>query len=319
MGLAKLRMVSLCWAPIPGTPLSAVTVMDPASQEKVDFVSKGAFPSVVRAAALKLDATRALPGAYPDLYHRLDLWDPVAAGRASGPAVYRDYFAIHLAPRAFKDVAQFARMRESAAAVKAISALTATGPNSTHRLPEDAESGSDALTPASLAAALPAGGLAETALRDLQIARHLAALWNVSCWGLVEEGWQKGVQTAGMGMESGVWYTWPARQMPGKGSDVQDQLWYARAVQSPGQLTVSREHPCPSGCVGGDSFLAPFHITLSLAFSDVPVNKSSVRTPTLESWGRPACLVCVKTQKAGTTACCIYLQKMYASAKSCGY
>ena len=274
-------MVSMCWAPIEGTPLSAVTVMDPASQAKVEAMAASAFPSAVRAAAIKLSATRALPAGYPDVYHRLDLWDPVAVGRGAPPtsaaAVYRDYFALHLAPRAFQEVARFGRMSESAATVKAISALTATGPNSTHQLPEDAESGGDALLPASLAAALPAGGLSETALRDLQIARHLTALWNASSWGSAGKGWQVGVQTAGIGMESGVWYTWPARQIPGEGSDVQDQLWYARAVQMPGQLVVSREHPCPKGCVGQESFLAPFHITLSLAFTDVAVNGSAVR------------------------------------------
>lgn len=43
------------------------------------------------------------------MYHRLDLWDPIAAagggrgvGGASTKAVYRDYFALQLAPRAYK-------------------------------------------------------------------------------------------------------------------------------------------------------------------------------------------------------------------------
>jgi len=262
-----------------GTPLSAAVIIDPASRSKIDAAAAEGFPSTVRAAALTLAATRRLPARYPDVYHRLDLWDPVsAAGAQGGAAVYSDYFAIHLAPRALQDVAGFRLVRESASSAKALSALMATGPNATHVLPDGAESGSAAAIGA-LASALPAGGLSAMALRDLQIARHLAALWNVSSWGgaegLMGDGWEAGILTAGVGMESGVWYTWPARRLPGQGSDVQDQLWYARAVQRAGQLVVSREDPCPAGCVGDGSFLSPYHVTLSLALTDVPVNGSA--------------------------------------------
>ncbi len=46
-----------------------------------------------------------------DVYHRLDLWDPIAAAAAGGggvvgasaKAVYLDYFALQLAPRAYKE------------------------------------------------------------------------------------------------------------------------------------------------------------------------------------------------------------------------
>ena len=45
------------------------------------------------------------------MYHRLDLWDPIAAAAAGGggvvgasaKAVYPDYFALQLAPRAYKE------------------------------------------------------------------------------------------------------------------------------------------------------------------------------------------------------------------------
>jgi len=188
--------------------------------------------------------------------------------------VYRDYYALHLAPRAFLDVVKYAGTVETAAHVDAINTLIASGPSGTRELVEDAASGGNS----ALADALPGNGLSQMALRDLQIARQLAALWNISAWGGGGLGWAEGVVSAGLGMESGVWYTWPARQLPGRHSDVEDQLWYARAVSEAGTLVVTRELPCLTGCAGQETFMAPYQITLSIAFADssiAPGNSSA--------------------------------------------
>jgi hypothetical protein len=173
-------------------------------------------------------------------------------------------------------VAKLYESVETEAHAKAISTLCATGPGASRKLVDGAEEGGD---PA-LAAALPGGGLTTMALRDVQIARLLGALWNTSIWGSepkVERNfvWREGVKNAAVGMESGVWYAWPARVLPGAGSDVQDQPWYGRAIDNPGKLIITREYPCPEGCVGeneeeGGGFMAAYHMTVSLAFTDLP-------------------------------------------------
>ena len=262
-GASVIGNVTMCWSPVQGTNFKVVLVMEGNTQ--------GIAPTAnIGAASLRYPLSRSPPTAgVPDVYHRLDLDNPLPPGL--GDSEYRDYFALHLAPRAMVNPRQFTTQVESAAQAKAVNTLLGAGPGGSRLPVPDAELGGDA----KLRADLPGGGLSKLSLRDVQIARHLAALWNVSAWGSADASaeWSKGVVHAGIGMESGVWYSWPARVVPGQGSDVQDNLWYARAVQAPGELVLSRVHPCPSqACVGRESFLAPYQITLSLAFTDMPSN-----------------------------------------------
>ena len=186
-----------------------------------------------------------------------------------------DWFALHLAPRAFREAAKYFNIPHTEANVKALSAFMGLGPGGSRQLADNA---GKVEVPE-----LIGGGPLPYALRDLQIARQLASLWNISrgVFG-AEEGnkWEDNVITTGIGMDSGVWYTWPARRILGKGTDVQDQLWFARAIETPGKLVVSREFPCSDGgeqarrphtevvCDGLDP-LPPTRITLSICFRDI--------------------------------------------------
>ena len=264
-GISRMRNVSMCWSPVEGTPFGAVVVIDSVSDSKLAaFAASGMFPRKIRAVSTTFPITTAVPASVRDVYHRLDLWDPVAAagGGAGGAAsgVYLDYFAMQLAPRAFKSVAKLNAVAESEAQAKAISSLIGAGPGGTRQLIAGAEEGGGA----ALAAALPGDGLNTMALRDVQIARLVGALWNTSVWEseipvVRDFQWAKGVKNAAVGMESGVWYSWPARAIPGAGSDVQDQPWYARAVDAPGKLVITRE-----------SSLLPASPCLSVSLSPSP-------------------------------------------------